>query len=252
MGKFENFDDILNLELSEEVAGKLAEALTAWKEDYAATIEETNNEVLEAKIQELEEMNEMWREGVAEEYSDKLIDALNEMRGEVKANVLAEYVETDPTYKVMEEIKRLVAPSINEEYIGNVYGKELVTLREQVRTFQEEKLQQKAPELKLNCLKVIQKKLRPLLSTLIGEGTAEEVENKFFEIIEFISEDDSPDDDEDFEDFDFDDEEEDDEFEEMDWEEFSSIEEEFEDSGDKDAGGKKKTAAKSAILDLLN
>lgn len=252
MGKFENFDDILNLELSEEVAGKLAEALTAWKEDYAATIEETNNEVLEAKIQELEEMNEMWREGVAEEYSDKLIDALNEMRGEVKANVLAEYVETDPTYKVMEEIKRLVAPSINEEYIGNVYGKELVTLREQVRTFQEEKLLAEGARVKAELLESYSEKLRPLLSTLIGEGTAEEVENKFFEIIESISEDDSPDDDEDFEDFDFDDEEEDDEFEEMDWEEFSSIEEEFEDSGDKDAGGKKKTAAKSAILDLLN
>lgn len=253
MGKFENFDDILNLELSEEVAGKLAEALTAWKEDYAATIEETNNEVLEAKIQELEEMNEMWREGVAEEYSDKLIDALNEMRGEVKANVLAEYVETDPTYKVMEEIKRLVAPSINEEYIGNVYGKELVTLREQVRTFQEEKLLAEGARVKAELLESYSEKLRPLLSTLIGEGTAEEVENKFFEIIESISEDDSPDDDEDFEDFDFDDEEEeDDEFEEMDWKEFSSIEEEFEDSGDKDAGGKKKTAAKSAILDLLN
>lgn len=255
MDKFEKFDDILKLELSEEVAGKLTEALVAWKEDYAARIEETNNEVLEAKIQELEEMNEMWREGIAEEYSDKLIDALDEMRGEVKANVLAEYVETDPTYQVMEEIKRLVAPSINEEYIGNVYGEELVTLRGQVKSFQIEKELAEGARVKAELLESYSEKLRPLLSTLIGEGTAEEVENKFFEIIESISEDETPEDDEDFEDFDFDDEDEEDEddaFEDIDWNEFSSIDEEFEDSGDKDAGGKKKSPAKSAILDLLN
>jgi len=252
MDKFEKFDDILKLELSEEVATNLTEALVAWKEDYAAKIEEGNNEVLENKLLELEEMNEMWREGIAEEYSDKLIDAINEMRGEVKANVLAEYVETDPTYQVMEEIRRLVAPSINEEYISNVYGKELVTLRGQVKGFHLEKELTEGRKVKEELLENYSEKLRPLLSSLIGEGTAEEVENKFFEIIESISEGDEPEDDEDFEDFEFEtDDEEEDEFEDVSWDEFSSIDEEFEDSGDKDAGGKK-SPARSAIFDLLN
>lgn len=95
MDKLEKFDDILKMELSEEVASKLTEALVTWKEEYAAQLEEKNSQVLDARLQELEEMNEQWREEVAEEYSDKFIDALNEMRGEVKANILAEYVDTE-------------------------------------------------------------------------------------------------------------------------------------------------------------
>jgi len=255
MNKLEKFDDILKMELSEEVATKLTEALVTWKEEYAAQLEEKNAEVLEAKLQELEEMNEQWREEVAEEYSDKFIDALNEMRGEVKANILAEYVDTDPTHKVMEEIKRLVAPTINEEYVSNVYLEELITLREQVKEYERAKLLAEGEKVKEELIEGYSDKLKPLLRTLIGEGTAEEVENKFIEIVESLQEDEDDEDfdeeDEDEEDFDFGEDDDEVEEEDIDWDELSSIEEEFEDSGDNDAGGKK-SPHRSAILDLLN
>lgn len=254
MEKFEKIDDILDLEISEEMAGQLSEALVAWKEEYAAKLEEKNNEILEEKLQELEELTEKYHEEMAEEYSDRFISALSEMREEVKASVVAEFVDTDPTHKIMEEIKRLVAPTIDEEYTKNVYLEELLTLRDQVNEYEKEKDLEEGRKTLEELIENYDDKIKPILREFVGEGTSEEVEEKFYKLVTTLNEDDE----EDEEDFDFDEEDDDledldldfdDEDLEEDWddEEFSSILEEFEEEGD--AGGI--SPRRRAILDLV-
>jgi hypothetical protein len=252
MDRLERIDDILSLEISEEVAEQLSEALVSWKEEYASNLEEKNNEILEEKLQEIDEMNERWREEMAEEYSEKFISMLSEMRDEVKANVLAEFVDTDPTYKLMEEIKRLVAPTIDEEYTKNIYLEELLELRSQVSRLEEEKELEEGKRTLEELIENYDDKIKPLLREFIGAGSPDEVEDKFYKLITTLNEDTDDDDDDDFDidddDFDFDDLDFDDLDEDLDdLDEFSSILEEFEEDGD--ASGI--TPRKKAILDLV-
>jgi hypothetical protein len=202
--------DILDIELSEEDASKLAEEIQAWKESYSAKLEEEAEEKIQAKLDELEEQNNAWREEVAEAYSEKFLAALDEMREDVRAEVLAESVETDPTHKVMEEVMRLVAPLMNEEYVENTYMGEIKRLADKVAEYErKEALNEGAATLE-ELIEGYDDAFKPALRAIIGEGTAEEVTAKFEAIVESLNEADEADDDEDDddEDFDFDDEEE--------------------------------------------
>ena len=244
--------DILDIELSEEEASKLAEEIQAWKEDFSAKLEEEAEERIQAKLDELEEQNNAWREEIAEAYSEKFLAALDEMREDVRAEVLAESVETDPTHKVMEEVLRLVAPLMNEEYVENTYMGEIKRLADKVAEYErKEALDEGAATLE-ELIEGYDDAFKPALRAIIGEGTAEEVTARFEAIVESLNEadkskdddEDDEDEDEDDDDIDFDfDEEDDDEEEDKKKdekkeskkevkEEVSSIREEFEDDQD--------------------
>ena len=265
--------DILDIELSEEDASKLAEEIQAWKEEFSAKLEEEAEERIQAKIDELEEQNNAWREEVAEAYSEKFLAALDEMREDVRAEVLAESVETDPTHKVMEEVLRLVAPLMNEEYVENTYMGEIKRLADKVAEYERKEALDEGADTLEELIEGYDDAFKPALRAIIGEGTAEEVTARFEAIVESLNEaDKSKDDDEDDEeeeddeDFDFDDDEdEDDEKEEKDdddeddekkdekkskkevKEEVSSIREDFEDDQD---GPKKKNVLRESMMRL--
>lgn len=260
--------DILDMELSEEDASKLAEEIQSWKEDLAAKLEEEAEEKIQAKIDELEEQNNAWREEVAEAYSEKFLAALDEMREDVRAEVLAESVETDPTHKVMEEVLRLVAPLMNEEYVENTYMGEIKRLADKVAEYErKEALDEGAATLE-ELIEGYDDAFKPALRAIIGEGTAEEVTARFEAIVESLSEAKKDDDDEDEDeeedeedlDFDFDEEEDDEEdgkkkdekksekeSEKEEKKEVSSIKEEFEDDQD---GPKKKSVLRESMMRL--
>lgn len=254
--------DILDIELSEEQASQLAEEIQAWKEEFSAKLEEEADERLQAKIDELEEKNNAWREEVAEAYSEKFLTALDEMREDVRAEVLAESVETDPTHKVMEEVMRLVAPLMNEEYAENTYMGEIKRLADKVAEYErKEALDEGAATLE-ELIEGYDDAFKPALRAIIGEGTAEEVTTRFESIIESLSEskkddedDDEEEEDED-EDFDFDEEDEDEEEDDEDEkgskkksvkEEVSSIQEDFEDDQD---SPRKRSALRESLMRL--
>ena len=263
--------DILDMELSEEDASKLAEEIQSWKEDLTAKLEEEAEERIQAKIDELEEQNNAWREEVAEAYSEKFLAALDEMREDVRAEVLAESVETDPTHKVMEEVMRLVAPLMNEEYVENTYMGEIKRLADKVAEYErKEALAEGAATLE-ELIEGYDDAFKPALRAIIGEGTAEEITSRFEAIVESLSEskkddddeDDEDEEDDDDEDFDFDDEDDDEEEddeekkdekkskkdsdEKEDKKEVSSIKEEFEDDQD---GPRKKSALRESMMRL--
>ena len=203
--------DILDIELSEEDASKLAEEIQAWKESFSAKLEEEAEERIQAKIDELEEQNNAWREEVAEAYSEKFLAALDEMREDVRAEVLAESVETDPTHKVMEEVMRLVAPLMNEEYVENTYMGEIKRLADKVAEYERKEALDEGADTLEELIEGYDDAFKPALRAIIGEGTAEEVTARFEAIVESLNEAEADDDEDDDDDVDFDDEDEDDE-----------------------------------------
>lgn len=252
-------NNILDMELSEVEAQKLAEELQTWKESMAAKLEEEAEEKIQAKIDELDEKNNAWREEVAEAYSEKFLAALDEMREDVRAEVLAESVETDPTHKVMEEVLRLVAPLMNEEYTENTYMGEIKRLADKVAEYEKKEQLDEGAAVLEELIEGYDDAFKPALRAIIGEGTPEEVTAKFESIIESLSEadngDDDADDDSDDEedlDFDFDDDDDDDteevEEEGVNEEELSSILEEFED--DQDGPKVKRSVLRESMMKL--
>lgn len=224
--------DILDMELSEEEAQNLASVIQEWKEETLAKLEKENEAKLQAKMDELEEANNEWREEVAEEYSNKFLEGLDSLREDVKAQVLAESVETDPTHKVMEQVIRLVAPLMGEDYEQNTYMEEIRRLSEKVAEYEHKEALAEGARALEELIEGYDDSFKPALRALIGEGTEEEVTSKFEAVLESLAEaSDDDEDDEDFEeDFDFDFDEEDDEEidEDEDEEEFSLINEDEE------------------------
>jgi hypothetical protein len=255
--------NILDIELSEAEAQKLAEELQAWKESMAAKLEEEAEEKIQAKIDELDEKNNAWREEVAEAYSEKFLAALDEMREDVRAEVLAESVETDPTHKVMEEVLRLVAPLMNEEYTENTYMGEIKRLADKVAEYEKKEALAEGAATLEELIEGYDDAFKPALRAIIGQGTPEEVTAKFESIVESLNDsnkddDDADDEDVDDEDFDFeDDDDADDEVEEEDFDfdfdddnkkEVSSIKEDFED--DQDGPKTRKSVLRESMMRL--
>ena len=118
-------DKILQMELSLEDEKALREKLTSWKEEVYTQVLEEVEEVKAQKIEELEEANIQYQEELKEEYTEKMLEALDTMREQIRTEVLSEMIESNPELYVLEEIKKLVAPTLNEEYVGNVYTEEL-------------------------------------------------------------------------------------------------------------------------------
>lgn len=257
--------DILDIELSEEEATKLAEEIQAWKEEYSAKLEVEAEEKVQAKLNELDEENNVWREEVAEAYSDKFLEALDEMREDVRAEVIAESVKTDPGHKVMEEIIKLVAPLIDEEYTENTYLGEIKKLNEKLESYErKEALAEGAAALE-ELIEGYDDAFKPAIRALIGEGTESEVVEKFEKMISSLSEHNDIDDEndsnleEDDDDFEFDDEEENEikfdeeenEDEEVEEEESSELSATLEDSGDVSSTPKKRNALQESITKLI-
>lgn len=239
-------NDILNMELTEEQQTALVSSLEEWKESVYSEINEELEASYQTKVEELEEASIAYRETLKEEYSDKLIEALNDMRAEIKAEVVSEMTTNDPSFKILEEIKKLVAPTLNEEYVKNVYLEELTTLREQVETYKREEELAEGAEVLESLIENYTDEVKILLRTLINEGTAEEVREKYWEIVEGL-EVFNEDEDEDEEDDEYEDEE--DESEEETEEESST--EEDEEIEEETKTKKKGNSLREEILSLV-
>ena len=221
--------EILNMELSEEDEVLLRESLSTWKEEVYATLMEEVDELKSQKIEELEEANREYQSEVKEEFAQKMVDALDEMRSEIRAEVLSEMVESNPELQILERIKELVAPTLNEDYFGNIYAEEIQTLREENETLQEAMQLEEGAETLANLIAPYSEKTQNIILAMIKEGNAEEVTEQFYELIESLKE---VEDDEDLDEDDEDDTVADDE--DSDFEDDDDDEDDDEDDDDED------------------
>jgi hypothetical protein len=198
------------MELSPEDEKALRESLSTWKEEVYAQMLEEVEEVKAKKIEELEEANIQYQEELKEEYTEKMLDALEEMREQVKTEVLSEMVDSNPELHILEEIKELIAPTLNEDYLGNVYSEQVSTLIEENNELKEQIRLEEGAKTLAELLAPYSEKTQRIILSMMNEGGPEEVTEQFYELIESLKGVDE--DDEDLED-DYD-EEFDDEFEE--------------------------------------
>ena len=176
--------NILDKDLTPEEEQVLRKSLETWKEETYASLMEEVNSAKEAKIEELEEANISYREELKEEYANKLITALHEMRDELKAEVMAEMVENNPELQILEKIKELVAPVISEDYYENTYAETIVSLKKQVEELEEERNLEEGARTLANLIAPYSDKTQKLILALIKEGGPEEVTEQFYTIIE--------------------------------------------------------------------
>ena len=177
---------LLNEELDDESATYLKESINAWKEEMMAKLQEEVEQAKNDKIEELEEANIAYREELKEEYSDKLIAAINDLRESVKAEVTAEVIKNNPELKILEQVKGLVAPLLNENYVDEAYSNTIAKLSEENEELRHQEQLREGAETLSELLSPYSEKTQKLVLSLIKEGTAEEITEQFYNIMESL------------------------------------------------------------------
>ena len=179
---------LLNEELDDESATYLKETIESWKEEMVAKLQEEVEQAKNAKIEELEEANIAYREELKEEYSDKLFAALEDLRESVKAEATSNVIKNNPELQILEQIKELVAPLLNENYVDDTYSNTIAKLQEELEELRHEKELREGAETLSDLLSPYSKKTQQLVLSLIKEGTPEEVTEQFYNIMESLEE----------------------------------------------------------------
>ena len=209
----ENTINLLDNSLDEASQKYIQEALENWKESVSNQLIEQMEEVKAAKIEELEEENQKYREQLREEYADKMMAGLSDLKEKMKDEITAKVVKDNPELKIIEQIKEAVAPLLNEEYRDVTYSNSLAALSEEVEELRREKALAEGKETLTDLLAPYSDKTKRMVSALIKEGTSDEVTENFYNLVEnlpelFEEEDkDEDDDEEDYEDDDQNDDE---------------------------------------------
>lgn len=184
----ENTINLLDNSLDEASQKYIQEALEGWKESVTNQLVEQMEEVKAAKLEEIEEENQKYRAALREEYADKMMAGLNEIKGKLKAEVTAKVVKDNPELKILEQIKEIVAPLLNEEYRDSTYSNTIAELTEELETLRKEKEITEGKITLENLLAPYTDKTKRMVSALIEEGNSDEVTEKFYNLIENLPE----------------------------------------------------------------
>lgn len=250
--------NFLDMELSEEDSKSLSKILTEWKENELVKMKQSLTEAKEAELQDIEEALISYKSELENEYSDKLNAIVEGIKPQIKKQILTEMTDNNPDVMVLGKIKELVYPLINES--GKVYTDEIATLRKELNDIKSKNALEEGEKKKEKLLEDYSGKTKALLSKLIGEGTAIEITEKYYEVVESFNEiegkealNESTDDDDDYSDEDEDSDETLEESVTEDKEEL--LDEDFkptiERKDEKPVEGKKMNSTKRAILGYL-
>lgn len=179
--------NLLNEELDEESQKYIQESLEAWKESVTNQLVEQMEQEKQAKLEELEEENAAYREQLKEEFTEKMLDGLNELKESIRAEVTAEVIKNNPELKIFEQVKEIVAPLVSENYRDNAYEDTITKLSEEVETLRREQELQEGAKTLASLLAPYSDKTQKLVVSLIKEGSPEEVSEQFYNIFEKLS-----------------------------------------------------------------
>ena len=179
--------NLLDEELDEASQKYIQESLEAWKESVTNQLVEQMEQEKQAKIEELEEENMAYREQLKEEFTEKMLDGLNELKESVRAEVTAEVIKNNPELKIFEQIKEIVAPVVSENYRDNAYEDTILKLSEEVETLRREQELQEGAKTLASLLAPYSEKTQKLMLSLVKEGSPDEVTEQFYNIYESLS-----------------------------------------------------------------
>lgn len=179
---------LLNEELDDASAKYITESIQNWKESVMAQLQEEVERAKADKLEELEEANLRYREELAEEYSDKFTTALAELKESVKADATASVLKNNPELKILEQIKDLVAPLLNEDFRENTYSDTIARLAEENEALKRNQEILEGAQTLTELLSGYSEKTQKLVLSLIKEGNSEEVTEQFYNIMESLQE----------------------------------------------------------------
>lgn len=180
--------NILNKDLSQEEEVVLKEHIDSWKEGVYSDLVKEMEEKKEAMIQELDEANESYRQQLKEEFADKLVKAISEMRDDIVTEVTADLVSSNPDLKILESIKELVAPTLNEEYSSKLYADEVKALSEKVKELEEEKALDEGAKALADLVSEYPANMQNLIISLVSPGDADSITEQFYSIAKSLKE----------------------------------------------------------------
>lgn len=179
--------NLLDEELDEASQKYIQESLEAWKESVTNQLVEQMEREKQAKIEELEEENAAYREQLKEEFTEKMLDGLNELKESIRAEVTAEVIKNNPELKIFEQVKEIVAPLVSENYRDNAYEDTISKLSEEVETLRREQEIQEGAKTLASLLAPYSEKTQKLILSLIKEGSPDEVTEQFYNIYESLA-----------------------------------------------------------------
>ena len=179
--------NLLNEELDEESQKYIQETLEAWKESVTNQLVEQMEQEKQAKLEELEEENAVYREQLKEEFTEKMLDGLNELKESIRAEVTAGVIKNNPELKIFEQIKEIVAPLVSEGYRDNAYEDTITKLSEENEALRREQELQEGAKTLASLLAPYSEKTQKLVVSLVKEGSPEEVTEQFYNIFETLS-----------------------------------------------------------------
>jgi hypothetical protein len=173
-------------ELDDESAKFIQESLDSWKEKMLDTLQEEVEKIKADKLEELEEANAQYREELKEEYSEKLIAAVADLKESIRAEVVAETLKNNPELNILEQIKGLVAPLLNEDFRDNAYSDTIAQLSEENEELRRNQEITEGAQVLAELLAPYAEKTQNFVLSLIHEGSPEEVTEQFYTIMESL------------------------------------------------------------------
>lgn len=179
-----------DINLSEEQQAELQKKLDAWKLNETKKIEEKYTEKyeeMEAQLkEEYEELVAEIKENMKNVYTKRFNKALREMYEELRAEVMVESLNS-PESKALEEVKATVYPLINEA-TAKRHRDEFAKLAEMYESLLEDFELLKGANKKAQLVESLSPEVRKVVVKLLGEGTEEEIVERFAEIKKALKE----------------------------------------------------------------
>ena len=179
-----------DLKLTEGDQSELKDKLDSWKAAERKKIEDDltdKYEQMEAQLkEEYETLVEEIKENMKKVYTKRFTKALKEMYEEIKAEVMVESLHS-PEAKALEEVKSVVYPLINEP-TAKRHRNEFSKLASMYESLVQDYEQLKGANKKAALVASLSPDVRKVVEKLIGEGTEEEIVEKFATIKQALKE----------------------------------------------------------------
>lgn len=181
---------LADIKLTEAQQSALKEKLDAWKLNEKKKLETElteKYEIMEANLKdEYEDLVSNVKENMKKVYTKRFVKALKEMYGEIKAQVMVEHLDS-PEVKALEEMKAIIYPLINES-TAKRHRDEFNKLAEMYSVTLEDLEKLKGEVKKAKLVESLSPDVRKVVVKLLGEGTEEEIVEKFATIKQALKE----------------------------------------------------------------
>jgi vacuolar-type H+-ATPase subunit B/Vma2 len=172
----------LDIELTPEDQKELSQILKEWKDAELKKMTESLELLKQEEVKKIEESLVEYKEELEETYIDQVNTIIESLKPQIKKQVLTEMTDNNPNVIIMEKIKELVYPLLNES--GKAYTNEISLLKKELEDVKKQNELKEGAEKKAQLLANYSPKTKILLDKMIGEGSKMQITEKFYEIIE--------------------------------------------------------------------